>query len=112
MIVVGPHTISDGPHSRRGSDFTDGTSDSIMLVEVADSGVGWAEPKDLEFDKIDFKINGKKRPGISSQHSGGANVAMRDGSVRWLSDSIKPVMLKAMLTVDGGEKISDEDLLY
>jgi prepilin-type processing-associated H-X9-DG protein len=108
MMVVGSHTISDGPHSRKGSDFTDGTSNTIMLVEVADSGIGWAEPKDLEFDKIDFKINGKKRPGIGSPHSGGTNIAMCDGSVRWVSDTMEPVMLKAMLTIDGGEKTQEE----
>jgi prepilin-type processing-associated H-X9-DG protein len=110
MMVVGPHTISDGPHSTRLKDVTDGQAQTIMLVEVADSGVGWAEPKDLEFDKIDFQINGEERPGISSQHSGGANIAMCDGSVRWVSDTIKPVMLIAMLTIDGGEKIREEDL--
>jgi hypothetical protein len=105
MMVVGLHTISDGPHSRRGSDITDGFSNTIMLVEVADSGVGWAEPKDLDFDKIDFKINGKKRPGISSQHSDGAFIALGDGSVRFIVDATKPELIKAMLTIDGGEKI-------
>jgi prepilin-type processing-associated H-X9-DG protein len=110
MMVVGPHTISDGRHSRKTEEITDGLSDTITLVEVANSGVRWAEPKDLEFEEIDFKINGKKRPGISSQHSCGANIAMCDGSVRWFSDTIMPVMLKAMLTIDGGEKIQEEEL--
>jgi prepilin-type processing-associated H-X9-DG protein len=106
MMVVGPHTISDGPHSRKRTEFTDGLSNTIMFVEVADSGVNWAEPKDLEFDKIDFKINGSKKPGIGSQHSGGCNVAICDGSVHWVTNSLAPEKVKALLTIDGGEKVN------
>jgi prepilin-type processing-associated H-X9-DG protein len=105
MMVVGPHTISDGPHSRKVSEITDGTSKTIMLVEVADSGVRWAEPKDLSFNDLEFKINNVDRPGIGSHHSGGANAAFCDGDVRLLDAATPPEQLKAMLTIDGGEKI-------
>jgi prepilin-type processing-associated H-X9-DG protein len=108
MMVVGPHTISDGPHCRKSRDITDGLSNTIMVAEVADSGVRWAEPKDLEFDHLDFKINGTKRPGISSDHSNGAHVAFCDGSVRFLENSTNPELVKAMLTIDGGEPIPQE----
>ena len=108
MMVVGPHTISDGPHSRKVTEIRDGLTLTILLVEVADSGVGWAEPKDLSFDQLDFKINGSKRPGIGSHHSGGANVAFGDGSVRFLQDTTDPQRIRAMLTIDGGEKITEE----
>jgi prepilin-type processing-associated H-X9-DG protein len=105
MMVVGPHTISDGPHSRRISAITDGVSNTIMLVEVADSDTWWAEPRDLNFDEINFKINSSKRQGISSYHPGGVNAAFCDGSVRFLSDSINPQLVKAMFTIDGGETV-------
>ena len=109
MIVVGKQTISDGPHSRKLSEITDGLSNTIMIVEVADSGVHWAEPKDLEFDKIDFKINGLKKPGIGSHHPGGCNVAICDGSVRYMPNSTAPEKVKALLTIDGGEKVNLDD---
>ena len=108
MMVVGPHTISDGPHSRKAAEITDGLHNTIMLVEVADSGTWWAEPHDLRFDQINFKINSSKRQGISSYHPGGVNVAFCDGSVRFLRDSINPQLVRAMLTIDGGEQIPDE----
>jgi prepilin-type processing-associated H-X9-DG protein len=108
MMVVGPHTISDGPHSRKQAEITDGSGSTIMLVEVADSDVPWAEPKDLSFDQLDFKINGSERPGIGSVHSGGATVAFFDGSVRFLPDTTKPERIKAMLTIGGGEKLPAE----
>jgi prepilin-type processing-associated H-X9-DG protein len=106
MMVVGPHTISDGPHGRKLSQITDGAANTIMLVEVANSGVGWAEPRDLSFEDMDFKINGIKRHSISSCHSGGASVAFCDGSVCFLTDTIYPQTVKSMLTIDGGEQSS------
>ncbi len=108
MMAIGPHTISDGPHARKALEITDGLHDTIMLVEVADSGTCWTEPRDLRFDQIDFKINGSKRQGISSYHPGGVNAAFCDGSVRFLKDSTNPQLVKAMLTIDGGEQVPAE----
>ena len=108
MMVVGPRTISDGPHGRKVAEITGGASNTIMVVEVANSGVGWAEPRDLNFDRINFKINSGQRPGIGSDHPGGANVAMCDGSVHFLGNSFDPQFIKAMLTIDGGKPIPPE----
>jgi prepilin-type processing-associated H-X9-DG protein len=108
MMVVGPHMLSDGPHSKTLKEITDGTSNTIMVVEVADSGTWWAEPHDLNFEQMSFKINNSKRQGISSYHVGGVNVAFCDGSVRFLRDSTNPELVKAMLTIDGGEPIPPE----
>jgi len=45
-----PMTMASGPRP----DFSRGTSNTVLLVEVANSGIHWMEPRDLEFDKIDF----------------------------------------------------------
>ena len=112
MMVVGPHTISRGRESVKMAEITDGLADTIMLVEVADSEVRWAEPKDLDFDRLTFKINGGKRQGneISSYHPHGANAAfgaehanLQDGLVRFLKNSTDPYLVKAMLTINGDE---------
>jgi prepilin-type processing-associated H-X9-DG protein len=111
MMVVGPHTISDGRQSRKIAEITDGLTDTILLVEVADSLTPWAEPVDLHFDKLNFTINGRSRreiKEISSYHPHGANVAFCDGSVRLLKDSTNPHLVKAMLTIDGGEAVPSE----
>jgi hypothetical protein len=111
MMVVGPHTISNGPKGTKITDITDDPPTTIMVVEVADSDVRWAEPVDLRFDKMEFAINGRKRPGISSHHPRqrpqGVNVAFCDGMVRWLKNSINdnPRRVMAMLTIDGGETV-------
>jgi prepilin-type processing-associated H-X9-DG protein len=108
VMVVGPHAISSGRESRKIAEITDGLANTIILVEVADSNIWWAEPNDLQFDRISFTINGSKRTGISSYHPHGANVAFCDGSARLLKDSTNPQLVKAMLTIDRGEALSDE----
>ena len=109
LMVVGSHTISDGPEARKITEITDGLTDTIMLVEVADSLVYWAQPEDLHFDELKFIINGNKRQEIGSYHQHGANVAFCDGSVRLLKKSTNPQLVKAMLTIDGGERIPPSD---
>ena len=42
-----------------------------------------------------------------SMHPGGANVAMADGSIRFLSDNLNPLYLADMSTRNGGEVIPE-----
>ena len=44
VMVVGKGTVSDGPHSVRRWDVTDGTSQTIYLWEMAESGIPWMAP--------------------------------------------------------------------
>ena len=103
--VVGKGTFSAGPTSTRFEDITDGTSNTIMVVEMAESGIPWMEPRDLAFDSMSFRINDPIAVGIRSKHSGVANVGLCDGSVRCLNENMDPEVVKAMLTIAGGEKI-------
>ncbi|WP_406698938.1 DUF1559 domain-containing protein [Singulisphaera sp. Ch08] len=45
---------------------------------------------------------------IFSYHSGGANVLMGDGSVRFLKESLSVVVLRGLITPKGGEVISSD----
>ena len=38
-------------------------------------------------------------------HHRGANVAMADGSVRWVRETVAPVVFEAMSTIAGGESV-------
>ena len=44
----------------------------------------------------------------ASLHPGGCNVLMGDGSVRFLKDSINPVTMRGLVTLNGGEVISSD----
>jgi hypothetical protein len=106
VMVVGPNTISDGPHSVRFGDIKDGASNTIMFAEIRNSGIHWAEPRDLDYASMSFRINDPNGKAISSDHPGGALAVFADGSVHFLTDDVDPNIVKALTTINGGEDVS------
>ena len=111
VMIVGSGMLSNGTSSNSVDQITDGPANTIMIVEVVDSGIAWAEPRDLGADKISFKINDSQTCGISSPHWKCVECALCDGSVRLLSEKILPKTLSAMCTIAGGERIDESDWL-
>jgi Protein of unknown function (DUF1559) len=103
----GPGTMWDIPKrkDRQGkfqglsvADITDGTSNTIMVVECDDlHAVIWSKPDDLAVDAKD-PFKGLVRPGAD-----GFNVAMGDGSVRYLRKTLDATNLWYAFTRGGGE---------
>ena len=106
VVVVGPGTIFPGEEPLGFSDIGDGTSNTIMVVEVANSGIHWMEPRDLHVTQMAPTINPPTGQGISSNHPNLANVAFGDGSVHVLgTKQLTPKQLQALLSRDGGEEV-------
>jgi prepilin-type processing-associated H-X9-DG protein len=84
--------------------ITDGLSNTIALTETR-TGLGpWARggPSNVRgFDPADGPALGDGRP--FGGHPDGINVAMADGSVRFLRPSTDPTKLAAIITIAGGE---------
>ncbi len=111
VAIVGPGTaFPDGNKNVSMAAIRDGTSNTVVVAEIADSNIHWMEPRDLRIDEMSFVINDKTKPSISSRHGDGAHVLLADGSVRWLSNSTPPEVVKAMLTITGGERINWETM--
>ena len=106
MMIVGPDTISDGPGAIKFADVEDGSSNTIMFVEVSGSGVSWLEPVDLDAEQITYALNDFSEEGIRSDHQDGVNIALCDGSVRVLPDSTDPNLIRNMSTIAGAEDVS------
>lgn len=84
------------------SDFTDGTSNTIAVVEARES-VPWTKP-DSEVPVDPNALDAL--PALLGGHfAGGFNALFMDGSVRFLRDTINPHVLGALVTRDGGEVI-------
>ncbi len=83
-------------------DFTDGTSNTVLVVEAADP-VLWMKPDDVEFDP-------KNLPKLGAPGRNWFLGAMGDGSVRtfrkgkWTGDA-----LRALITINGGEVVNFDD---
>lgn len=105
VMVVGPQTISSGAKSVNTDQIRDGMTNTIAVIEVTGAGIHWAEPRDLEADKIDFATDHRDGKGIGSGHPGGVNAAFCDGHVRFLPQSLRPDQIRGMTTIAGGEPV-------
>ena len=101
MVITGPNTVFAGAKGCRLSDILDGTSNTVLVVEVAGTGVNWGEPKDLDASQLTYPLGtpGGMNPG--SYHYGGLHVAFCDGSDHFLSNDVRPQTFQAMITKAG-----------
>jgi hypothetical protein len=97
LFVSGKGTLFDGAQPAKLMENTDGTSNTLMLIDVRNSGVNWAEPKD-----IDLTQAAALPPG---NHPGGTLAVFADGHTQFLMKSIAPATLKALATKAGGEMV-------
>jgi prepilin-type processing-associated H-X9-DG protein len=82
--------------------ITDGTSNTLMTVEVPDaSAVIWTRPGDFAPHKDEPKR------GLLGLRHGGFNAGFADGSVRFIAESTDATVLKAFFTKSGGEAVQE-----
>jgi hypothetical protein len=103
QVFAGPGALFGGDGGPRRDEIKDGADLTIMVVEAA-KPVPWTRPEDVLFD------NGKPLPELGGLFKDGFNALCADGRVRFLSRKIKPEVLRALITPNGGEAISDDDL--
>ena len=101
LATVGPNCawLADGVRSM--SDFKDGTSNSILLIAVRNTGMQWHEPVDAVVgDSGSLSVNGTKL-----DLSRDVYLVTADGSVTYRGNGIKSHMLAPLLTIDAGDPI-------
>lgn len=106
VVVVGSGTAWPGAKAVKFGDIADGTSNTILLVEVQHSGIHWMEPRDLDGSQMPLSLNAPRGPCISSEHKHGAHVGLADGSARFLPNDLPSTKLRALLSMDGGETVT------
>ncbi|MBX7105393.1 MAG: DUF1559 domain-containing protein [Gemmataceae bacterium] len=82
-------------------DITDGLSNTVMIVTATDP-IAWTKPGDLPYSA------NKPVPKLGFGGGKKINVAMCDGSVRQIPANATVTALRALITMAGGELISDD----
>ena len=108
-VVIGEKTAFPGAKSITIQDITDGTSNTILIVERL-LPVCWMDPSSEITMGVALEGINREYSGIGSFHTGVINTAFADGSVQTLEENISREKLEAMLTIAGREdmdKIND-----
>ena len=102
LFVGGGAGWSANAKGPRIANFTDGTSNTIMIAEAGEAVI-WTKPEDLTYDPQ------KPLPKLGNiWNPAGFLVAMCDGSVRTVGPKVKQTTLRAAITAAGGEVMGDD----
>ena len=100
LFPVGPQTVCSGSSGIKLREITDGSSNTILVVEVDDEHtVIWTKPEDLLLDPAD------PARGLGGLYEGGFNTALCDGSALFIALPQDPKKLRAAFTRNGGEAL-------
>jgi len=101
QVLIGPGTPFEQPEGMSISSITDGTSNTLLVVE-SKAPIPWSQPSALTYKP--------KTPvaGLDSFHPGGFNALFADGSVRFLKKSISLATLDALITRNGNEVVTSD----
>ena len=97
---VGDGAFFEGVHGIKISDITDGTVNTLMVVEAGET-VAWTKPEDLPIEC------GSCVPRLGGQFEEGFHALTCDGWVRFLAKEIDADMLRWAITRNDGEVFLD-----
>ncbi len=110
-LITGAGTVfpSSGPLTPK--DINDEHGKTLLVVEgtpaITGSGL-WTEPIDLQMHEIQASPGVNRANGLGGLLDGGFAVVTVDGTGHFLSDSIPPSILNALITANGGERLTDD----
>ncbi len=104
FVLTGDSTIGGTEGGATIAEITDGTSNTILAVESSHQ-IPWTKPEDIQ---VAPKDPTSLLPDLGGFTPEGFNVLFADGSVRFVKKSVKPDVLKALMTKNGGEVVPSD----
>lgn len=103
LCLVGESLCFHPTRGRSISELTDGTSNTLMVMEVAQkNSVPWMSPQDAD-EQMFLSLNKDDKVA----HTGGIQAALADGSVRFLSADLASETRRALISINGNEPLGE-----
>lgn len=103
QVIAGPGALFDGEEGTKLTDVGDGLAWTLMVVEGSEP-VPWTKPQDLDYDKD------KPLPRFGGPFADGFHALMGDGGAFFLTKKLDEQTLRALITRNGGEPLSADNL--
>jgi len=104
QMVIGPNALSP-VGTRMPVSFPDGTSNTVAVIEAAEPVI-WTKPDDVMLTGKEMPKDLKKKFG--GLYPGGFNVAMWDGSVRFVKDLVSDTTLSRAINPRDGQPLGSD----
>jgi type II secretory pathway pseudopilin PulG len=99
VAIVGPGMIFSGPKATA-ANAVPSLSDTILLIEIAESDIHWMEPRDVKAADLARAMRHDVNR-VDSHHNMSVNVAYADGAVQAMPKTeLSAKRLRSLLTVD------------
>jgi hypothetical protein len=103
QVFTGKGTVFDNPKGNRFADILDGVSNTIIITEGGQA-VPWTKPADLAYNAD------KPLPRLGGLFNGGFHIVTADGRVRFIQQRLGDMVLRSLITRNGGEPINWNEL--
>ena len=98
-VLVGPGTAFEGTKGLKLEDFTDGTFNTILIVE-AKQNIPWTKPADIAFDPQ------KPIPKLGGFDGDHFQVGGADGAIHRLDQRLDPQTFKNLIQRNDGHQVT------
>jgi hypothetical protein len=102
--ITGESTVLGAGKCVKMAQITDGTSNTLAVVEACKLNIPWMKPQDIDATTI---TSFGTPDGASGNHKMGIPILMTDGSVRVVQSTLDPATVKALISRNGNEQILD-----
>ena len=108
VAVVGPGTAWPGTGYASMKDLKDGVSNTIMVVEIANSDIHWMEPRDFPIEELANWLKPSHKPTLGTSHRtsrvAGCLAVFADAHVEYFPrNKLTEKRLRALLSPAGND---------